>query len=56
MAFHGQTPDEMYFQTGDDIPAQLASARMIARQARMAENRRMNCESCQEEKKMVVNE
>ena len=55
-AFEGQTPDEMYFHTGDDIPEQLAAARLKARQARMEENRRLNCESCQMETLMVVNE
>ncbi|MCP4679908.1 MAG: transposase, partial [Deltaproteobacteria bacterium] len=33
-AFRGQTPDEMYFGTGDDVPNQLAAARAKARQAR----------------------
>ena len=56
VAFEGQTPDEMYFHTGDDVPEQLAAARLKARQERMEENRRLNCESCQVEKLMVVNE
>ena len=56
VAFEGQTPDEMYFETGDNIPEQLASARLKARQARLEENRRLNCESCEVEKLMVVNE
>jgi transposase InsO family protein len=55
-AFRGQTPDEMYFHTGDDIPEQLEAARLKARQARMEENRRLNCETCQEDRAMVVNE
>ena len=55
-AFRGQTPDEMYFQTGDDIPEQLAAARLKARQARMEENRRVNCEACHREQQIVVNE
>ena len=46
-AFKGQTPDEMYFLTGDDVPAQLEAARVKARKARMEENRRLKCESCQ---------
>ncbi len=29
-AFRGQTPDEMYFQTGDHIPQQLEAARQQA--------------------------
>ena len=55
-AFRGQTPDEMYFQTGDDIPEQLVAARLKARQTRLEENRRLNCETCQEGRLMVVNE
>jgi putative transposase len=30
-AFHGQTPDEMYFKTGDSIPEELEAARQAAR-------------------------
>jgi putative transposase len=45
-AFHGQTPDEMYFGTGKSVPKQLATARQAARQARMEANRRTSCETC----------
>ena len=45
-AFHGQTPDEMYFGTGADIPKQLAAAKVAARQARLAANRTVRCQSC----------
>ncbi|WP_202921387.1 integrase core domain-containing protein [Anatilimnocola aggregata] len=45
-AFHGQTPDEMYFGTGADIPKQLAAAKVAARQARLAGNRAVRCQSC----------
>ena len=45
-AFHGQTPDEMYFGTGADIPKQLAAAKVAARQARLAANRAVRCQSC----------
>ncbi|WP_145096507.1 transposase [Anatilimnocola aggregata] len=45
-AFHGQTPDEMYFGTGVDIPKQLAAAKVAARQARLAGNRSLRCQSC----------
>jgi len=38
-AFLGQTPDEMYFGRGDDIPTQLTAARAEARVRRMEENR-----------------
>jgi hypothetical protein len=45
-AFHGQTPDEMYFGTGGAIPAELATAREIAREARMKANRSSGCGVC----------
>ena len=47
-AFHGQTPDEMYFGTGADIPKQLAAAKVAARQARLAGNRAVRCQRCSE--------
>ncbi|QDU28828.1 hypothetical protein ETAA8_39330 [Anatilimnocola aggregata] len=62
-AFHGQTPDEMYFGTGADISKQLAAAKVAAakvaaakvaaakvaaRQARLAGNRAVRCQSCSE--------
>jgi putative transposase len=45
-AFHGQTPDEMYFGTAANLPAELAAARSHARAARLATNRAMSCERC----------
>ena len=45
-AFHGQTPDEMYFGTGSEIPQQLAAAKVTARQARLTANRAQRCQSC----------
>ena len=45
-AFRGQTPDEMYFGTGDDVPAQLEAAWKEARQRRLAENRSRSCPVC----------
>ena len=45
-AFRGQTPDEMYFGTGDDVPAQLEAAQMEARQRRLDENRAQACAVC----------
>jgi hypothetical protein len=45
-AFHGQTPDEIYFGRGDDVPDQLADANRLARQARLAPNRGLSCEAC----------
>jgi putative transposase len=48
-AFHGQTPDEVYFGRGDHVPEQLAEARHLARQARLQTNRSMSCEACRTE-------
>ena len=48
-AFHGQTPDEIYFGRGDHVPEQLAEARRLARQARLETNRDLSCEACQTE-------
>jgi transposase InsO family protein len=45
-AFSGQTPDEMYFGTAVDLPAQLAAARNKARAERLAANRAMTCDQC----------
>ena len=43
-AFRGQTPDEMYFKSGDSIPEDLEAARQKARQARAEANRKRDCE------------
>jgi hydrogenase maturation factor HypE len=45
-AFCGQTPDEMYFKTGDGIPAELEADRQKARQARAEANRKQDCDAC----------
>jgi hypothetical protein len=45
-AFRGQTPDEMYFGTGDQVPTGLESARAAARNARMVANRAVTCAAC----------
>ena len=45
-AFHGQTPDEMYFGTGDAVPADLASHAAAARRARVKANRSAACGTC----------
>ena len=45
-AFRGQTPDEIYFGRGDNVPEQLADARRRARQARLENNRNLSCEAC----------
>ena len=46
-AFRGQTPDEMYFGTGDHVPDDLDARRKEARARRMAENRSRSCRVCQ---------
>jgi len=45
-AFKGQTPDEMYFRTGDDIPKKLEAATLQARELRLKTNRERNCHVC----------
>jgi len=45
-AFRGQTPDEMYFGTGDGVPEQLEAARKEARRRRLDENRARRCPAC----------
>ena len=45
-AFRGQTPDEMYFGTGDAIPADLVSRATAARRARVEANRSASCATC----------
>jgi transposase InsO family protein len=45
-AFRGQTPDEMYFGTGENIPDQLEEMRATARHERLAWNRQASCEVC----------
>ena len=45
-AFRGQTPDEMYLGTGNQIPKELESARKAARQTRLEANRKRTCPKC----------
>jgi len=45
-AFHGQTPDEMYFGTGDAVPADLRSRAAAARRTRVEANRSASCATC----------
>ena len=45
-AFRGQTPDEMYFGTGDAVPANLTSRAAAARRARVEANRSAACQTC----------
>ena len=46
-AFRGQTPDEMYFSTGNHIPQELETGRKDARQSRMEVNRNTSCLTCE---------
>ncbi len=46
-AFRGQTPDEMYFGTGDRVPGELDAAKKVARRSRMDVNRATFCPTCQ---------
>jgi hypothetical protein len=45
-AFRGQTPDEMYFGTGDAVPADLMSRAAAARRACVEANRSAACGTC----------
>ena len=45
-AFCGQTPDEMYFGTGEAVPADLTARAAAARRARGEANRSAACETC----------
>ena len=45
-AFDGQTPDEMYFGSGDGVASQLEEARARARASRLDANRSTTCTAC----------
>ena len=45
-AFHGQTPEEMYFGTGEALPTDLRSRAAAARRTRVDANRSASCETC----------
>ena len=45
-AFDGQTPNEMFFGSGDQVAQQLAAARGSAREERMRANRAARCGVC----------
>jgi len=47
-AFQGQTPDEVYFETGEAIPQQLEDSRIAARESRLKLNRAQSCQTCEE--------
>jgi len=44
--FRGQTPDEIYFGTGDHVAAKLNAAHDAARERRLTENRAARCRLC----------
>jgi transposase InsO family protein len=45
-AFHGQTPNEVFFGIGEDVIKKLAGARKTAREKRMKANRAARCGVC----------
>jgi putative transposase len=45
-AFHGQTPDEVYYGLGERIPIELDTARKAARARRLAANHAASCGRC----------
>jgi putative transposase len=45
-AFHGQTPNEVFFGIGEVVIKELADARMTAREKRMEANRATRCGVC----------
>jgi putative transposase len=45
-ACRGQTPDEMYFGTGDAVAADLMAGAVTARRARVGANRLASCRMC----------
>jgi putative transposase len=45
-AFQGQTPDEMYYGTGANIPAKLEQGKTKSRAARLEAHRAMTCREC----------
>jgi putative transposase len=45
-AFQGQTPDEVFFDIGDEVTKKLAVARKAAREKRMKQIRAAGCGVC----------
>jgi len=45
-AFRGQTPDEMYFGTGSEVPERLVEGEAEARRRRLEPNRVARCFVC----------
>ena len=46
-AFRGQTPDEMYFGTGDPVPAELEADKKAAHESRIKVNRATTFPNCE---------
>ncbi len=53
-AFRGQTPDEMFYGTGDGVVVQLAALRNQAREERIAANRTAACGVCKSDTNSAV--
>ena len=53
-AFKGQTPDEMFFGTGADVPEQLRIATLDARKLRRESNLAVSCSNCKVSSGLVV--
>ncbi len=53
-AFSGQTPDEIYFGRGAEIPAKLEAGRRVARARRLKVNQAAWCERCHDLPRNVV--
>ena len=45
-AFRGQTPDEIYFDTGGEVSSRLAAGKAEARRRRLEANRSARCSVC----------
>ena len=45
-AFRGESPDEMYFASGETVQAELEAAKRSARQDRLKTNRARSCPTC----------
>ncbi len=53
-AFKGQTPDEMYFSTGADVPELLRNATLEAKKVRREANLDVSCNRCRAEPTLVA--
>ena len=53
-AFRGQTPDEIYYERGQDIPEQLEVAKALARAARLKANRQLSCMLCEPQARTIT--